>query len=108
MGGVTEGHGAHPDIAHIGFDSGRRPDRLYLVAYAIMTLGAFGVATVLSHPGRDRDADLIEDYRGLLWSKPALAAIFASTLLSLAGNLAAQAGGAPTAAEIGSQSGRNS
>lgn len=39
----------------------------------------------MSHPGPNRDADLVEDYRGLLWSRPALATIFASMLLSLAG-----------------------
>ncbi|HTU33356.1 MAG TPA: NADH-quinone oxidoreductase subunit N [Candidatus Acidoferrum sp.] len=55
----------------------------YLVAYFITTLGAFGVITVLSPTGRD--ADSIDDYRGLFWRRPALALIFTAMLLSLAG-----------------------
>jgi NADH-quinone oxidoreductase subunit N len=33
----------------------------------------------------DRDAELLEDYRGLLWRRPWLGAIFTAMLLSLAG-----------------------
>ncbi|HEX5422893.1 MAG TPA: NADH-quinone oxidoreductase subunit N, partial [Candidatus Acidoferrales bacterium] len=55
----------------------------YLVAYFITTLGAFGVITMLSPTGRD--ADSIDDYRGLFWRRPALALIFTAMLLSLAG-----------------------
>lgn len=55
----------------------------YLVAYFITTLGAFGVVTLLSHP--DRDADHLDDYRGLFWQRPLLAGIFIAMLLSLAG-----------------------
>jgi len=55
----------------------------YLVAYFITTLGAFGVITVLSD-GK-RDADTLEDYRGLFWRRPGLALIFTAMLLSLAG-----------------------
>ncbi len=55
----------------------------YLVAYFITTLGAFGVITVMSNG--ERDADLIEDYRGLFWRRPVLAAVFTAMLLSLAG-----------------------
>jgi len=57
----------------------------YLVAYAITTLGAFGVVALLSRPGAERDADEIDDYRGLLWRRPWLATTFAFMLLSLAG-----------------------
>jgi NADH-quinone oxidoreductase subunit N len=57
----------------------------YLVAYAITTLGAFGVVGLLSPPGRARDADRISDYQGLWWTRPALAAVFTAMLLSLAG-----------------------
>jgi NADH-quinone oxidoreductase subunit N len=57
----------------------------YLVAYAITTLGAFGVVGLLSPPGRGRDADRIGDYQGLWWTRPALAAVFTAMLLSLAG-----------------------
>lgn len=55
----------------------------YLVAYFITTLGAFGVITMLSPTGRD--ADSIDDYRGLFWRRPALALIFTAMLMSLAG-----------------------
>ena len=40
----------------------------YLMAYFVMTLGAFAVVTVLS--GQQRDADQLEDYRGLFWRRP--------------------------------------
>lgn len=55
----------------------------YLVTYFVTTLGAFGVVTLLSHP--DREADQIDDYRGLFWRSPLLAGIFIAMLLSLAG-----------------------
>jgi len=57
----------------------------YLVAYSIMTLGAFGIVTVLSESGADADIDALEDYRGLLWRSPWLGAAFTAMLLSLAG-----------------------
>ena len=50
-----------------------------------MTLGAFGVVGLLSTPGSGRDADRIEDYRGLFRTRPFLAASLALMLLSLAG-----------------------
>jgi NADH-quinone oxidoreductase subunit N len=55
----------------------------YLAAYFVTTLGAFGVVTVLS--GSDRDADSMDDYRGLAWRRPWLGAVFTVMLLSLAG-----------------------
>jgi NADH-quinone oxidoreductase subunit N len=55
----------------------------YLSAYFITTLGAFGVVTVLSE--QDRDADSMDDYRGLAWRRPWLAGVFTAMLLSLAG-----------------------
>jgi NADH-quinone oxidoreductase subunit N len=56
---------------------------LYLAAYFITTLGAFGVVTVLS--GKERDADALDDYRGLFSTRPWLALIFSAMLFSLAG-----------------------
>lgn len=58
---------------------------VYLVAYAIMTLGAFAVITLLAPPDPSRDADRIDDYRGLFWLRPGLSLAFAAALLSLAG-----------------------
>ncbi len=55
----------------------------YLLAYFIMTLGAFGVVTILS--GQERDADRLDDYKGLFFRRPWLAGSFTVMLLSLAG-----------------------
>lgn len=55
----------------------------YLVAYAVTILAAFGIVTVLS--GAERDADDLEDYRGLFWRRPVIAGVFTVALLSLAG-----------------------
>jgi NADH-quinone oxidoreductase subunit N len=55
----------------------------YLVAYFVTTLSAFGVVTMLS--GAERDADALDDYRGLFWRRPWLAAVLAGSLFSLAG-----------------------
>jgi NADH-quinone oxidoreductase subunit N len=53
------------------------------VAYFLTTTGAFGILVTLSD--KDRDAEQIEDYRGLFWRRPLTAAIFTAMLLSLAG-----------------------
>jgi len=83
---------AYSSIAHLGYvlvaflAAGERAAMavtFYLVAYFAATLVAFGVVAVLSSPGRD--ADRIEDYRGLAARRPALAAAFAVALFSLAG-----------------------
>jgi NADH-quinone oxidoreductase subunit N len=83
---------AYSSIAHLGYllvafqaggGLGTLAVTFYLVAYFITMLGAFGVVTVLS--SGTRDADNQEDYRGLFWRRPALAAVFTVMLLSLAG-----------------------
>jgi NADH-quinone oxidoreductase subunit N len=83
---------AYSSIAHLGYllvaflasgPFGVEAVTFYLAAYFVTTLGAFGIVTVLS--GTRGDADGIEDYRGLLWRRPALAAVFAVMLLSLGG-----------------------
>jgi NADH-quinone oxidoreductase subunit N len=58
---------------------------VYLAMYAITTLGAFAVVAMLSGPQAGRDADALEDYRGLFWTRPWLAGAFSAMLLSLAG-----------------------
>jgi NADH-quinone oxidoreductase subunit N len=55
----------------------------YLVAYTVTILAAFGIVTVLS--ASERDADDLEDYRGLFWRRPVIASVFTAALLSLAG-----------------------
>ncbi len=55
----------------------------YLVAYAIMDLGAFGLVGTFSEGAADLED--LEDYRGLGYTHPWRAAVFAVCLLSLAG-----------------------
>ena len=83
---------AYSSIAHIGYllvafiaggAMGVEAVTFYLVAYFITTTGAFGILAMLSD--RDRDAEFIEDYNGLFWTRPWTAAIFTAMLLSLAG-----------------------
>jgi NADH-quinone oxidoreductase subunit N len=83
---------AYSSIAHFGYllvtlmaggVLGPSAAAFYLVAYFVTTLGAFGVVIVLSD-GK-RDADSLEDYRGLFWRRPVLAGFFTAMLFSLAG-----------------------
>ena len=55
----------------------------YLVAYTVTILAAFGVVSVLSSSARD--AEDLEDYRGLFWRRPLIAGILTVALFSLAG-----------------------
>ena len=55
----------------------------YLIAYMIMSLGAFGVASIIS--SSEKEFDSIKEYRGLFWRNPLLATTFIAMLLSLAG-----------------------
>jgi NADH-quinone oxidoreductase subunit N len=82
---------AYSSIAHFGYllvaflaggSLGAIAVAFYLVAYFVTNLIAFGVVTVLS--GR-READELEDYRGLFWRRPWLATTFLAALLSLGG-----------------------
>ncbi len=83
---------AYSSIAHLGYllvafiaggALGAAAGTFYLTAYMVTTLGAFGVIAVLSSSGRD--AEEIEDFRGLFWRRPVLATVFAAMLFSLAG-----------------------
>ncbi len=56
----------------------------YLAAYFAATLGAFGVIGVMNERQGVGQSDL-DEYRGLFWRKPGLAAVFTIMLLSLAG-----------------------
>ncbi|MGH9751830.1 MAG: NADH-quinone oxidoreductase subunit N [Blastocatellia bacterium] len=82
---------AYSSIAHLGYllvaflaggSLGATAVAFYLVAYFMTNLIAFGVVAILS--GR-READELEDYRGLFWRRPWLATIFLTALLSLGG-----------------------
>jgi NADH-quinone oxidoreductase subunit N len=83
---------AYSSISHLGYlivtllasgPMAASAAAFYLGAYFVTTLGAFGVVTVLSN--KDRDADSMDDYTGLAWRRPWLAAVFTAMLLSLAG-----------------------
>lgn len=83
---------AYSSIAHLGYllvaflaggALGYIAASYYLVAYIVTILTAFGIVTLLS--GSRQEAELIEDYQGLFWRRPWLAAVFTASLLSLAG-----------------------
>ena len=83
---------AYSSVAHAGFilmgltnpsSAGIRATMFYLIVYAIMTLGAFGVVMLVSARGEER-TDL-DDYAGLARRSPGLAALMTVFLLSLAG-----------------------
>jgi NADH-quinone oxidoreductase subunit N len=82
---------AYSSIAHMGYllvaflaggSLGATAVAFYLVAYFVTNLIAFGIVAVLSG---QREADEIEDYRGLSWRRPWMATIFLAALLSLGG-----------------------
>jgi NADH-quinone oxidoreductase subunit N len=85
---------AHAGYALVGFvaagaaDPSKRDDAVaavifYLLAYAVMNLGAFAVVTLVARSG-DRRTD-IEDYRGIGFDSPALSLTLSLFLLSLLG-----------------------
>ena len=86
------GEVAYSFIAHFGYllvaflatgALGIEAVSFYLVAYFVMTLGAFGVVTFCS--SSNREAESQADYHGLAWRRPWLAGLFTAMLLSLAG-----------------------
>jgi len=83
---------AYSSIANMGYliiilltgtDKGIQSAIFYLITYFITTIGAFGVISLLST--KETEAEQIEDYKGLFWKKPWMAAVFTLCLLSLAG-----------------------
>ena len=83
---------AYSSIAHFGYVlvpllAGGPPAAeavtFYVIVYCAMSLGAFGVVTVYSSESGDKNR--VEDYQGLFWTRPWLAAMLALSLLSLAG-----------------------
>ena len=83
---------AYSSIANMGYliiilltgtDKGIQSAIFYLITYFITTIGAFGVISLLST--KEKEAEKIEDYKGLFWKKPWMAAVFTLCLLSLAG-----------------------
>lgn len=83
---------AYSSIAHAGFilagivagsRAGASAVAFYLLAYAFMTLGAFGTVLMLERKGQE--ADQIVDLTGLAWRAPALGGAMALFMVSLAG-----------------------
>jgi NADH-quinone oxidoreductase subunit N len=83
---------AYSSIAHAGYiavafastsERGVSAALFYLLAYALMNLGAFTIVTIL---GRNEDKLVnLTDYAGLAAKRPVLAAVLSLFLLSLAG-----------------------
>jgi len=83
---------AYSSVAHAGFiltgitaagATGIRAAMFYLIAYAAMTVGAFGVVMIVSSRGEERTA--LGSYRGLHRRDPLAAALMTVFLVSLAG-----------------------
>ena len=83
---------AYSSIAHFGYVlvallAGGPPAAeavtFYVIVYCAMSLGAFGVVTVYSSEGGDKNR--FDDYQRLFWTRPWLAAMLALSLLSLSG-----------------------
>ncbi|TCS71347.1 NADH dehydrogenase subunit N [Sulfuritortus calidifontis] len=83
---------AYSTIAHMGFlllgvlaDSyaGYSAAMFYVITYALMSLGAFGMVVYLSRAGFE--AENLDDFKGLNARHPWLAAVMAMVMLSLAG-----------------------
>jgi len=83
---------AYSSIAHAGYmtlgiladnDMGRMGVLYYLFAYTLMNLGAFGVIYCLD--GQERNAQTLEDYRGLGYKYPGLSFLISLFLVAMTG-----------------------
>lgn len=83
---------AYSSIAHAGYmalgilaanEEGRMGVLFYLFSYTLMNLGAFGVLYLID--GRERNAQTLEDYRGLGYRNPGLSFLMALFLVAMAG-----------------------
>jgi NADH-quinone oxidoreductase subunit N len=70
-------------ILLVGSGKGIQAAIFYMLSYFITTIGAFGVISALSNC--QKEADQVEDYKGLFWKNPWLALVFTLIMLSLAG-----------------------
>ena len=83
---------AYSTIAHMGFlflgiiagtPAGYGAAMFYVIVYAIMAMGAFGMIILLSHSGEE--ADQLDDFRGLSDRSPWFAMLMLILMLSMAG-----------------------
>lgn len=83
---------AYSSIAHIGYmtlgliagtEQGYAAATFYMISYAIMTLGAFGLIVILSRSGFEMEN--IDDFKGLNAKNPWLAFMMLIVMFSLAG-----------------------
>lgn len=83
---------AYSSISHLGYLmvaflsfslSGIHAASFYLAVYFVSMLAAFGMVTYLS--SFKGEPIMVDDYRGLFWTRPWLAAFFSVVMLSLAG-----------------------
>ncbi len=85
---------AYSSIAHMGYlfiplAAGVTVDvqtvNVYLLAYVVTTLGAFGAISAMSRAADAGDGEDIANFRGLFWRNPYLGAAMVFVMLSLAG-----------------------
>ncbi|MEH6589067.1 MAG: NADH-quinone oxidoreductase subunit N [Halioglobus sp.] len=57
----------------------------YLIAYTVTTLAAFGLLSLISSTGGERERVTLRDVSGLFWRQPLAAGLLLTALLSLAG-----------------------
>jgi len=83
---------AYSTIAHVGFlllgvltgtGGGNAASMFYVLVYALMSLGGFGMIILLSRAGFE--ADKLDDFKGLNERSPCFAAMMAILMLSMAG-----------------------
>ncbi len=84
----------YSSIAHLGYIlialvaagmSSLPTINIYIVAYVLTTIGAFGAVALMSSPYDGDEAESLADYRGLFWRRPVLTAVLTVMMLSLAG-----------------------
>ncbi len=86
---------AYSSIAHFGYllialvctdVSSQSTITVYIAAYVLTTIGAFGSVSLMSSPYNNIDeAESLAEYRGLFWRRPILTATLTVMMLSLAG-----------------------
>ena len=85
----------YSSIAHMGYvlivllsvgPGAQSVSSLYMAIYAMTSIGAFGVVTLMSSPYQvTGEADELVHYQGLFWRRPVLTAVMTIMMLSLAG-----------------------